>query len=194
MRWYLRTGAMLWFCVLAPPGLAQTPTSTGTSEPTRNSPAAEPQSQTPAVRHVSAIESAPVRAQVVDPGLRLPPLVEHRLAADPFKYRAPEGGDGFVPAPIDMPEGIQVMGILMMNSGHSLAALKLPGEDELYYVAENDDIPIRAKLRSGPGAPAASRAAAGAESGIFYLKIKRITSRHVEVFPEHSPTNIQILR
>jgi hypothetical protein len=185
MRWDLRAGIVLSFCLTVPTG------RTGT---TGRKLEAESQAPLPAVRRVSAIESVPERALVGDLTQPLPSPAEYRLAADPFKYRAPEGGDGFVPAPIDMPEGILVVGILMMNSGQSLAALKLPGEDELYYVAEDDDVPIRARPRSAPGASAASRAAAGAESGIFYLKIKRITARHVEVFPEHSPTNIQILR
>lgn len=129
--------------------------------------------------------------------VRISPSATHRLAADPFKYRAPVGSEGFVPANIQIPRGIKVLGILMLGSGHSLAALQLPGDDEVFYVSEDDDLQIRSTDSPGrtpapspPGGPVA----VGVGSGIFYLKVKAITPRHVEVFPEHSPTNIQILR
>jgi hypothetical protein len=122
------------------------------------------------------------------------------VAADPFKYRAPAGSEGFVPADIQVPPGIRVLGILILGSGHSVAALQLPGDDEVFYVSEEDDLQIRSTDSTGRGPARASPGRpggpvdAGAGGGAFYLKIKTITSQHVEVYPEHSPTNIQILR
>lgn len=194
MRWYLRTGALLCFPFLAALGLAQMPPSSAPAESLNGVRAVAP-APPPEVRPVSVVESAPPVPPALDATRQLESIPSVQLAADPFKYRAPESGDGFVPAPIEMPEGIQVMGILMLDGGPSLTALKLPGEDELYYVGEDDDVPIRAKSRTGAGPPAAgSRTGTGAEIGLYYLRIKQITSRHVEVFPEHSPGNIQILR
>jgi hypothetical protein len=133
------------------------------------------------------------------PSEAVPPAGD-MLAADPFRYRVPEGSEGFVPsADVELPEGIRVLGILMMGSGHAIAALQLPGGDEVLYVRENDDVQIRAAVRTAP----AGRSAAGSPSpkpssptgsGLFYLKISRITPQHVEVYPQHNPSNIQILR
>jgi hypothetical protein len=126
------------------------------------------------------------------------PAAAGMLAADPFRYRVPEGSEGFVPSPeVELPEGIRVLGILVMGSGHAIAALQLPGAEEVFYVRENDDVQIRGSVRTAP----AGRSTAGSPSpssptgsGLFYLKISKITPQHVEVFPQHNPTNIQILR
>ena len=126
-----------------------------------------------------------------------------RLAADPFKYRAPPGSEGFLPADVEMPKGIRVLGILMMSSGHSLAALQIPSEEEVFYVAEGDDLPISAAEQSSSVRQARTAPSKGGSTsalvpqtapGLIYLRIKSISPQHVEVYPEHSPTNVQILR
>ncbi|GEM_PF-6188612 len=142
----------------------------------------------------------------------LPPVspgpTAKQLAADPFQYRVPKGSGGFVPAPaVELPPGIRVLGILVMEDGQSLAALQIPGESEVAYVREDDDLQIRdgtvqnaSAAQQMPGKPAGTQpsrpsgAAAAATGSILYLKISKITPEAVVVYPQHSPSNVHVYR
>jgi hypothetical protein len=136
-----------------------------------------------------------------------------QLAADPFQYRVPEGSGGFVPSSgLELPPGIRVLGILVLDDGQSLAALQLPGENEPAYVRENDDLQVRGGMvrgvstvrqsairPSGAKAPAKSPArpvppAAGAGGDVLYVKISKIAVDNVIVYPESNPTNLHVFR
>ncbi|MDZ7618025.1 MAG: hypothetical protein U1E05_13550 [Patescibacteria group bacterium] len=129
--------------------------------------------------------------------MRFRPSLADRLAADPFQYRTPEGTGAttgpFTPSPtLELPPGIKVAGILVMDSGDAVAAMQLPGEDDLYYVREDDDLLVRTVPRDARPARAAD-AATGPRPAL-YLKIRQITPEHVVVYPEHSPAHIHIFR
>lgn len=138
-------------------------------------------------------------SQVPGPASSVVSPVE-QLAADPFQFRVPEGSGSMVPVDVDLPAGIRVLGMLVMESGDSLAALELPGEEEVAYVRAEDDLQIRAdgkvatSARRPAGQSAAAPAAAQATGGVLYLKIKEITADHVVVYPQQSPTNVHVFR
>ena len=193
MRWHLPVGLTL---LLATPDaelsecLAQTASAQQASLRQVAEPVAAPDADRGAIAPDQPLpESHP-------PVSRRNVALPEQLAADPFQYRTPEGtgaGTGaFTPSPtLELPPGIKVAGILVMDSGDAVAAMQFPGEDDLYYVREQDDLLVRTVPRDARSSrtadPAGSRPA-------LYLKISKITPEHVIVYPEHSPTNIHIFR
>jgi hypothetical protein len=142
-------------------------------------------------------DRAPMEEPSQVPEARAKPLLLEQLAADPFQYRIPEGtgaeGGVFTPSPaLELPPGIKVAGILVMESGDAVAALQLPGEEDLYYVRESDNLQIRSSANDARSAR--GRDAVEGVKPALYLKISKITPEHVVVYPEHSPTNIHIFR
>jgi hypothetical protein len=121
------------------------------------------------------------------------------IAGDPFQYQLPEGNVGFIPANItSLPQGIQVIGILILKNGKSIAAIRFPKmtnqrEGDVYYVSEGDDIEIpftkmNAQIRR-PGVTGATEV-----PEIIFLKVQKITAQHVEVSSQSNLADRHILR
>ena len=136
-----------------------------------------------------------------------PVALDLQVAADPFQYRVPEKSGGFVPAgSVDLPAGIRVLGILVIEGVGSLAALQLPGDNDVYYVREGDDLQIRlttrgtTSVRRATSPPSSkqprstSASVPSSPSNVFYLKIDKITAEQVVVYPQHNPTNVHVYR
>ncbi len=190
MRWHLPVGLIL---LLGTPNaeLSECLSCTAAAQQV----AAERPVQSDSRRSAGLVVQRLPRAEVSAQTAKMPS--PEKLAADPFQYRTPEGtsaeGGAFTPSPaVELPPGIKVAGILVMESGGAVAALQLPGEDDLYYVREGDDLQVRnlaqdARASRGKGATESPKV-------VLYLKISKITPEHVVVYPEHSPTNIHIFR
>ncbi len=194
MRWHLPVGLVL---LLATPDaeLSECLVRTASAQQASLQQVAEPTARPDADR--GAIGPDQPLPESRPPVSRRNPSLPEQLAADPFQYRTPEGtGAGtvaFTPSPtLELPPGIKVAGILVMDSGAAVAALQLPGEEDLYHVREEDNLQIRNLPRDARAAR--GQDAAASPSPVLYLKISKITPEHVVVYPEHSPTNIHVFR
>lgn len=168
-------------------------------QPVANAPVANPPTTAPRAVAVRQPQLTPAAMPVARP------FDSQAMAAgNPFDYErsgsdSNETTDGFYPTKlVSLPPEIQLVGILILQEREPIAAIRFPGAGkqlgEVHYVREGDDIEIPSSLLRPAGRPAKAGAQVAEIDEIIYLKVRKITSRHVEVSSQSNMADRHFLR
>jgi hypothetical protein len=133
----------------------------------------------------SATDKAKIESRSADGKADAPDVEARKPARDPFTYGAREDAGYVSVANANIPNGIQLLGVVVMKGEKPIAAIRVPGAQDVLFVTEGTVVQVVAP---------ASEDKKKSTSEPLYIFINRITSDEVEVSPRTRPEDKRILR